>query len=88
MGTPKHSGELGDTVFDGVTTWLCLGGTEWVMKLPAESDALIRQRNLRDIEADDRSSQRLRATTALARTRRRLQRSPVPGTTPPQTVQA
>jgi hypothetical protein len=55
MGRPKHNGELGDTVFDGITTWLCLGGNEWVMKVSPESDALIRQRNLRDIEADDQS---------------------------------
>jgi hypothetical protein len=54
MGKPKHNGELGDTVFDGATTWLCLGGNEWVMRLPAESDAMIRQRNLRDLEADDK----------------------------------
>lgn len=54
MAKPTREGELGETVFDGVTTWLCLGGTEWVMNLPPVSDALIRQRGLDDFNDNDR----------------------------------
>jgi hypothetical protein len=49
MAMPTHEGELGETVFDGTATWLCLGGTQWVTDLPLESDALIRQRGVRDL---------------------------------------
>lgn len=31
---PITRGQLGDTHFDGETTWLCMGGTEWVDHLP------------------------------------------------------
>jgi hypothetical protein len=50
MAMPTREGELGETVFDGTTTWLCLGGTQWVMDLPLESDALIRQRGINDLD--------------------------------------
>lgn len=53
MDKPTREGNLGDTYFDGTTTWLCLGGSDWVMNLPAESDALIRQRSLRDFDEND-----------------------------------
>jgi hypothetical protein len=53
VAKPTRKGELGETVFDGSTTWLCLGGSEWVTSLPQESDPLIRQRSLRELDAGD-----------------------------------
>jgi hypothetical protein len=31
---PTHTGALGDTVFDGDTTWVCIGVGEWVDRIP------------------------------------------------------
>ena len=54
MAKPTKEGAIGDIHFDGATTWICLGGTDWVVSLPTETDALIRQRNMQDSEGNDR----------------------------------
>ncbi|MFI5540650.1 hypothetical protein ACIA5H_30075 [Nocardia sp. NPDC051900] len=45
MPKPTHEGKAGETVFDGTTTWLCLGGNKWVDKLGRESDPLNRRKD-------------------------------------------
>jgi hypothetical protein len=43
---PNYTGHLGDTTFDGETTWLCMGGTEWVDHLPVEEPPKVMWPNL------------------------------------------
>lgn len=35
-GIPFSPGELGDTVFDGTTTWVCFGGMDWRDRIETE----------------------------------------------------
>jgi hypothetical protein len=54
MGNPpNHEGKLGDIEFDGEITWVCLGGQDWVSKLPQEADAVIRQQGLHKLDSEE-----------------------------------
>ncbi|MEN4472853.1 hypothetical protein [Mycolicibacterium cosmeticum] len=52
MAKPTRKGELGETVFDGEFTWMCLGGTKWTKHIDRESEAL--HRNRFDDELEER----------------------------------